>query len=117
MQRFAVDSTTRWRRVYNLGSSSQLLVVIRQESKAAPVRVDLITDSAAELVMHWGSCAQGGCCGRFFTCSGSRVPRPQHVSCHVIKFTTRAVHGACHVNKHIIMSVTPGSAASYTSLH
>ncbi|GIL61955.1 hypothetical protein Vafri_16315 [Volvox africanus] len=59
VQRFAVDPTTRWRRTYPLGSKAELLVVVRQEDEKSPVRVDLVTDAASTVVLHWGVCQPG----------------------------------------------------------
>ncbi|GAX78330.1 hypothetical protein CEUSTIGMA_g5772.t1 [Chlamydomonas eustigma] len=53
VQRFAVDSATKWRRTYAVGGKSELLAVVRQESETMPVRVDLITDMASEVLLHW----------------------------------------------------------------
>lgn len=60
VERFALDPTTKWRRVYALGDKSEMLVVVRQEHSDAPVRVDFLTDLAAQLVLHWGVCKPGG---------------------------------------------------------
>jgi len=54
VQQFALDPTTKWRRTFALGDKSELLAVVRQEHPMAPVRVDLITDLASEVVLHWG---------------------------------------------------------------
>ncbi|GIL92123.1 hypothetical protein Vretimale_14920 [Volvox reticuliferus] len=59
VQRFAVDPTTRWRRTYPLGSKAELLVVVRQENEKSPVRIDLVTDTASSVVLHWGICTPG----------------------------------------------------------
>jgi hypothetical protein len=59
VQRFAVDPATKWRRVYELGNKSQMLVVVRQEAKEQPVRVDIITDVASEVMLHWGVAKHG----------------------------------------------------------
>ncbi|EFJ44707.1 hypothetical protein VOLCADRAFT_118653, partial [Volvox carteri f. nagariensis] len=59
VQRFAVDPSTRWRRTYPLGSKAELLVVVRQENEQSPVRVDLVTDTASNVVLHWGVCPPG----------------------------------------------------------
>ncbi len=54
VQRFAVDPATRWRRVYSLGSKAELLVVVRQRGDHDRVTIDLITDIATDVVLHWG---------------------------------------------------------------
>ncbi|KAJ9505372.1 hypothetical protein QJQ45_028079, partial [Haematococcus lacustris] len=51
---FALDPATQWRRVFGLGSKSQMLAVVRQEHKDGPVQVDMFSDAASPLVMHWG---------------------------------------------------------------
>lgn len=58
VQRFAVDPSTKWRRTYPLGSKAELLVVVRQE-EAGATRVDLVTDIASDVVLHWGVCPPG----------------------------------------------------------
>ncbi|GLC33353.1 hypothetical protein PLESTB_000342400 [Pleodorina starrii] len=59
VQRFAVDRTTRWRRTFPLGSKAELLAVVRQENEQSPVRIDLVTDTASNVVLHWGVCPPG----------------------------------------------------------
>lgn len=46
---------------YGLGNQSEMLVVVRQDSATAPIRVDFITDRADKLVLHWGVSKPGGC--------------------------------------------------------
>ncbi|GFR47292.1 hypothetical protein Agub_g8979 [Astrephomene gubernaculifera] len=58
VQRFAVDPATRWRRTYPLGGKAELLAVVRQADEHSPIQLDLITDTASELVLHWGVCPQ-----------------------------------------------------------
>ncbi|KAI8477159.1 MAG: R1 protein [Monoraphidium minutum] len=66
VQRAAVDGTTRWRRVYQLGSKAELLAVIKQQrgedgdgAGDGPISISLTTDSANDLVLHWGITKQG----------------------------------------------------------
>lgn len=59
VQRAAVDERTRWRRVYQLGSRSELLAIVRQEQEGAPVTVSIITDTATRVVLHWAITAPG----------------------------------------------------------
>ncbi|MEW5309696.1 MAG: hypothetical protein WDW38_001561 [Sanguina aurantia] len=54
VQRFAVDPATKWRRVFSLGGKSEMLAVVRQESRTSPIRMDLLTDNAADMILHWG---------------------------------------------------------------
>jgi hypothetical protein len=60
VQRAAVDPATCWRRVYQLGSKAELLVVVKQpEGLEGPSYVSMITDTASEVVLHWGYCKPG----------------------------------------------------------
>ena len=43
-----------WHRVYSLGSKSELLVSVWKEGEDEPYRVVLTTDTASDVVMHWG---------------------------------------------------------------
>lgn len=43
-----------WHRVYSLGSKSELLVSVWKEGEEEPYRVVLTTDTASDVVMHWG---------------------------------------------------------------
>jgi len=43
-----------WHRVYSLGSKSELLVSVWKEGESEPYRVVLTTDTASDVVMHWG---------------------------------------------------------------
>ncbi|PNW80482.1 hypothetical protein CHLRE_07g319300v5 [Chlamydomonas reinhardtii] len=54
VQRFAVDPATKWRRTFPLGGKAEMLVVVRQEAENKPIRVDLVTDTASDVVLHWG---------------------------------------------------------------
>jgi hypothetical protein len=63
VERAAVDPDTRWRRTFQLGSKAELLVVIKQpEGLEGPAFVNLVTDTASDVVLHWGYCMPGGCC-------------------------------------------------------
>ena len=42
-----------------MGGKSELLAVVRQPSADVPVRIDLITDMADPVVLHWGLCKPG----------------------------------------------------------
>ena len=60
VQRAAVDPATRWRRVYQLGSKAELLAVVKQpDGDDGPVTVALTTDTAADVVLHWGVTQRG----------------------------------------------------------
>lgn len=59
VQRAAVDGSTRWRRVYQLGSRAEVLVVVKQADEHAPISVTVTTDAAFDLVLHWGVTKQG----------------------------------------------------------
>ena len=60
VQRAAVDPATCWRRVYQLGSKAELLVVVKQpEGLEGPTYISMITDTAADVVLHWGYCKPG----------------------------------------------------------
>lgn len=62
VERAAVDPDTRWRRTFQLGSKAELLVVIKQpEGLEGPAFVNLVTDTASDVVLHWGYCMPGGC--------------------------------------------------------
>ncbi|KAF8067212.1 R1 [Scenedesmus sp. PABB004] len=55
VQKAAVDPGTKWRRVFQLGSKSELLCVVRQpEGLDGPTHISLISDNANDLVLHWG---------------------------------------------------------------
>lgn len=55
VQRAAVDPATKWRRVFQLGSKSELLVTVKQpEGLEGPTRITLLTDTATPVVLHWG---------------------------------------------------------------
>ncbi len=56
-----IDPHTKWRRTFSLGggTKAELLAVVRQEGPGRPARVDIITDAAEELVLHWGVCKPG----------------------------------------------------------
>lgn len=57
VQSLAVDPAIVWRRIYPLGSKAELLVAVLQpEGPDGASRVELYTDSAASLVLHWGVC-------------------------------------------------------------
>lgn len=43
-----------WHRVYSLGSKAELLVSVWKEGEDEPYRVVLTTDTASDVVMHWG---------------------------------------------------------------
>ena len=43
-----------WHRVYSLGSKSELLVSVWKEGEEEPYRVVLTTDTASDVVLHWG---------------------------------------------------------------
>lgn len=59
VERFAVDPSTQWRRLYALGGQSEMLVVVRQEHGDREIHVDFFTDTPSELVLHWGVCNLG----------------------------------------------------------
>jgi hypothetical protein len=60
VERAAVDPDTRWRRTFQLGSKAELLVVIKQpEGLEGPAFVNLVTDTASDVVLHWGYCMPG----------------------------------------------------------
>jgi alpha-glucan,water dikinase len=52
------DESCVWYRVYALGSKSELLVTVKQTDPAmgedSPVEVILTTDTASDVVLHWG---------------------------------------------------------------
>lgn len=62
VQAAAVDDTTRFRRAYRLTDGAQLLAVVQQARAAdadgpaedADIAVTLTTDSANDIVLHWG---------------------------------------------------------------
>eukprot|EP00873_Tetraselmis_striata_P000762 jgi/Tetstr1/421026/TSEL_012071.t1 len=54
IQKAAVDESCKFRRVFPLGNQSGLLVVVRQADGDSEVTVDLTTDAADKLVLHWG---------------------------------------------------------------
>ena len=54
VQNAAVDSTTKWRRVYNLGSQSEIFVSVNQEVEQGPFVVTFTSDAAFPLILHWG---------------------------------------------------------------
>ena len=63
VEQFALDPTTKWRRVYPLGGKMELLVVVRQGSLDGPVKVDFISDMPSGLMLHWGVTRPGGWSG------------------------------------------------------
>ncbi|KAK9809702.1 hypothetical protein WJX73_007079 [Symbiochloris irregularis] len=49
------DDTCVWQRTFGMGDKSELLATVRQsEGKKGPLSLDLVTDAAAPLVLHWG---------------------------------------------------------------
>uniref|UniRef100_A0A383VC26 Uncharacterized protein n=1 Tax=Tetradesmus obliquus TaxID=3088 RepID=A0A383VC26_TETOB len=55
VQQVAVDPATKWRRVYQLGSKSELFAVVKQpQGLEGPTHISLVTDNANQLVLHWG---------------------------------------------------------------
>lgn len=54
VQNAAVDPTTKWRRLYNLGSHTELFVSVKQEEEQGEFIVDITTDAAFPFILHWG---------------------------------------------------------------
>lgn len=60
VQQAAVDPATKWRRVFQLGSKSELFAVVKQpEGLDGPTYISIITDNANNLVLHWGISKSG----------------------------------------------------------
>uniref|UniRef100_A0A7S1X676 Pyruvate phosphate dikinase AMP/ATP-binding domain-containing protein n=1 Tax=Tetraselmis chuii TaxID=63592 RepID=A0A7S1X676_9CHLO len=54
VQLAAVDEACVFRRVFPMGNQAGLLAAVRQAGPEEPVTVDLTTDAADRLVLHWG---------------------------------------------------------------
>jgi len=54
VQEAAVNDTVKFRRVFPMGNMAGLLAVVSQEADDKPVIVELTTDTADKVVLHWG---------------------------------------------------------------
>lgn len=59
VQEAALDSKTKWRRLYNLGSQTEVFVSVKQEQEEGPFQVTITTDAAFPFVLHWGVAKAG----------------------------------------------------------
>lgn len=54
VQNAAIDPATKWRRLYNLGSQTELFVSVSQQEEEGMFNVTITTDAAFPFVLHWG---------------------------------------------------------------
>ncbi|GMH39379.1 hypothetical protein BSKO_07277 [Bryopsis sp. KO-2023] len=59
VQNAAVDESTKWRRLFPMGSREEIFAAVKQEVENGPYKVIITTDAAFPLVLHWGI-AKGG---------------------------------------------------------
>eukprot|EP00210_Caulerpa_lentillifera_P004353 g4151.t1 len=59
VQKAALDPSTKWRRLYNLGSQMEVFVSVQQPHEQAPFLVTITTDAAFPFVLHWGVARAG----------------------------------------------------------